>query len=111
MPLKNITNDIAVSANVSIRNPIRVVGGSDSYTREEIDERFNEVNEELDNLDVGEIQIEDVTDNLPTPSADFLMKIYRYNKILYQCYSDSPATLKDWTFTNITGASEITEGT
>lgn len=58
MPLKNkvnvvtnsdITNDIAVSANVSIRNPISVrSGGSgDTYTKKEIDEKFSVVNEEI----------------------------------------------------------------
>ena len=60
------------------------------------------------NSKLGTIQAFQAGNNLPTPSSEYLNKIYRKDGEFYQCVKSGDGVQKEWTFANVAGTSEIT---
>lgn len=85
--------------------------------RTEIDARFteNEINiskNANDIIDVnnrmGDIQFFQIVHRLPYPSQRYLNKVFRFNNKFYQCIQKGNGVLKEITFDNVIGTSEVT---
>lgn len=85
--------------------------------RTEIDDRFteNEINISKNANDIvdvnnrmGDIQFFQIVHRLPYPSQRYLNKVFRFNNKFYQCIQKGNGVLKEITFDNVIGTSEVT---
>lgn len=85
--------------------------------RTEIDARFieNETNISKNADDItdvnnrmGDIQFFQIVHRLPYPSQRYLNKVFRFNNKFYQCIQKGNGVLKEITFDDVIGTSEVT---
>ncbi len=84
---------------------------TDSHNRFVTDEHNIDLNRQgivEINSKLGDIQVFQANNYLPTASVEYLNKIYRFDGKLYQCVKTGEGQLKEWTFENVSGTSEVT---